>query len=216
KLLRGIADGYVGRPCNIAIGAVRVEELRVDIVRGISRIQPHRINPAVGCDSDGSEPMPFATIDWIIIDSHRSAEALAAIGAAREHHVRSAARTDAGYHVNVVIGSAARPIDSKEDLSGEPAGIDRAAKNQAAAHVNCGDLVKSWRDTRVLCVARPNAPKTAAGIPATDKKVAIARHIERSPLRRIGNADRSLPRCSAISRTTESSELASEGFGPKL
>src|SRR5207247_1620313 len=82
------------------------------------------------------------------------------IGAARKHHVRSAARADAGYHVNVVIGGAAGAIDSKENLAGEPAWIHRAAKNQVAAHVNCRDLVKSWRDTRVLCVARPNAPKT--------------------------------------------------------
>src|SRR5438552_16585750 len=160
--------------------------------------------------------MPFVRIDGVVVDPLRCTEGCPSIGAPRKHDVRSAARTDAGYHVNVVIGSAARPIDSKEDLSGEPAGIDRAAKNQAAAHVNCRDLVKSWRDTRVLCVARPNAPKAAARIPATDKKVAIARHIERSPLRRIGNADRSLPRCSAISRTTESSELASEYLRPDL
>ena len=34
--VKGIADRYVGRPGNTTIGAVRVEELRVDIIRGIS------------------------------------------------------------------------------------------------------------------------------------------------------------------------------------
>ena len=59
----GIAHSYVGRPGNTAIGAVGVEQLRVDVVRGISRIQPHRINPTVGRYSDGSEPMPFVRVD---------------------------------------------------------------------------------------------------------------------------------------------------------
>ena len=81
---------------------------------------------------------------------------------------------------------------------------------------HCRDLVKSWRDTRVLCVGRTNAPKTAAGIPAADEKIAIAGHVERAPLGRVRNADRSLPRCSGISPTTESSELTSGEFGPNL
>src|SRR5205823_5525654 len=106
--------------------------------------------------------MPFATIHWIIIDSHRRAEALAAIGAAREHHVRSAARADAGYHINVVIGGTAGAVDGKENLTGEPAWIDRATENEAAAHVDCCDLVKGWCDARVLRVGRADAPKTAA------------------------------------------------------
>src|SRR5205823_13271200 len=72
-------------------------------------------------------------------------------------------------------------------------------------------------DGRVLRVGRANTPKLAAdSSSAPNKKVSVSSHVERSPLRRIGNADRSLPRCSAVSRTTESSELASEGFGPKL
>src|SRR5438874_6464270 len=160
--------------------------------------------------------MPLVWIDRIIVNPLRCTESGPSIGAARKHHVRSAARADACYHVNVIIGGTAGAVDSKENLAGEPAWIHRAAKNQVAAHINRRDLVKSRRDTGVLCVGRPNAPEAAARIPATDKKVAIARHIERSPLRRVGNADRSLPRCSAISRTTESSELASGEFGPKL
>ena len=160
--------------------------------------------------------MPFVWIDRVIVDPLRCTEGGSSIGAARKHHIRSAARADACYHINVVIGGTAGAVDGKENLAGEPAWVDRAAKNQGAAHVNCRNLVKSGRDTRVLCVGRPNAPEAAAGIPATDKKVAIAGHIERSPLRRVGNADRSLPRCSGISRTTEPSELTSVEFGPKL
>ena len=37
----GIAHSYVRRPGHTAIGAVGIEQLRVDVVRGISRIQPH-------------------------------------------------------------------------------------------------------------------------------------------------------------------------------
>src|SRR5262249_43824481 len=83
-------------------------------------------------------------------------------------------------------------------------------------HVDCRDLVKSGRHSRVLCVARPNAPKTAAGISAADKKIAVACHIERSPLRSVRNADRSLPRRAAVGRSAESPKFAREKFGPKL
>src|SRR5262249_46583748 len=106
--------------------------------------------------------------------------------------------------------------DSKEDLASESAWIHCAAENQAAAHVDCRDLVKRWRDSRVLRVARADAPKTTARISAADEKIAIAGHVKRTPLRRIRDTNRSLPRCSAINRATESSEFASVDFGPKL
>ena len=162
--------------------------------------------------------MPFVRVDGIIVNPKGGTKSQATVRAAREHHIRAIAtkRADAGHHVSVVVSRAAGTVNSKEDLAGESAGIHRAAENEAAAHVDCSDLVKCWRDSRVLRVARADAPKTAARISAADEKIAIAGHIERSPLRRVGNADWSLPRCSVISRTTESSELASGEFGPKL
>ena len=162
--------------------------------------------------------MPFVRVDGIIVNPMRCTECCPSIGAAREHHVRAIAaeRADAGYHVNVVVSDAAGTVDSKEDLAGESAWIHRAAENKAAAQVDCRDLVKRWRNGRVLRVARPNAPEAATGIPAADEKIAIAGHVKRSPLRSVRNADRSLPRRSGVGRATESPELASGEFGPKL
>ena len=121
--------------------------------------------------------MPLVRVHGIVVDPMRCTERCPSIGAAREHHVRAIAaeRADAGYHVNVVVSGAAGAVDRKEDLAGESAWIHRAAENQAAAHVDCCDLVKRWRNSRVLCVTRPNAPEAATGIPAADEKISIAR-----------------------------------------
>ena len=89
--VKRIADSYVRRPGNTAIGAIGVEQLRVDVIRGISRIQPHRINPAIRRDADCAEPMPLVRIHRIVVDPMRRAKRCAAVSAAREHHVRSIA-----------------------------------------------------------------------------------------------------------------------------
>src|SRR5437879_13633463 len=128
--------------------------------------------------------MPFARVHWIVIDPLRRAEALSAIGAAREYHVCAVdtERSHTGYHVNVVVCRPARAINRQEHLSTKAVGIYRAAINDAAAHVDCGDLVKSGRDIRVPRVSRSNAPKNAAGIATADIEVAVGSHVERSPL----------------------------------
>jgi len=145
--------------------------------------------------------MPFVRVDGIIVNPVRCAERCPSIGAAREHHVRAIAaeRADAGDHVNVVVSGTAGAVDSKEDLASKSAWIYRAAENEAAAHVDCRDLVKRRRDSRVLRVGRADTPKTATRIPAADKQVTVAGYVERSPLRRVRNTYRSLPCCSAIS-----------------
>jgi len=98
--------------------------------------------------------VPLVRVDGIIVDPLRRAKARAAVGAAREHHVGpvSAGRSHAGYHVNVVISGAAGAINRQEDLPTKSAWIDGAAVNQAAAHVNCRNLVKSRGDSGVLRV----------------------------------------------------------------
>src|SRR5215831_10734882 len=123
--------------------------------------------------------MPFVGVDGIIVNPKRCTKGCPSICAAREHHVRAIAakRPHARYHVDVVVGGAAGAVDSKEDLAGEPAWIHRAAENDAAPHAYRCDLVKRRRHGRVLCVARANAPKTAAGIPGADKKIAVAGYV---------------------------------------
>src|SRR5438552_13848842 len=110
--------------------------------------------------------MPFARVHGIVIDPLRRAEALSAIGAAREHHICAVAteRSHAGYHVNVVVCRPVRAINRQEHLSTKAVGIYRATINDAAAHVDCGDLVKSRSDIRVPRGGRSNAPKSATRI----------------------------------------------------
>ena len=162
--------------------------------------------------------MPLVRVNGIIVNPMRCTERCPSIGAPREHHVRAIAaeRADAGDHVNVVVSGAVGTVNGNEDLAGESARIDCTSETKAAAQVDCRDLVKRWRDGRVLRVARPNAPEAATGIPTADKKIPIASHVKRTPLRRVGNTNRSLPCRSGVGRATESSELAGGEFGPKL
>src|SRR5262245_51187695 len=104
--------------------------------------------------------MPLGRVDVIIVNPMRCTERCPSIGAARKHHVRAIAteRADTGHHVNVVVSGTAGAVDRKEDLASESAWIHSAAENEVAAHVDCRDLVKRWRDSRVLRVARADAP----------------------------------------------------------
>ncbi len=99
--------------------------------------------------------MPLVKIHGIVVDSPRRAEALSAVGAAREHHVRSAAaeRLHAGKHINIVVCGAAGTVNCQEALPGKSSRINSAAKSQAAAKVHLSDLIKCWCDARVLRVA---------------------------------------------------------------
>ena len=160
--------------------------------------------------------MPLARVDRIVVDPHRRAEAGAAIGAAREHHVSPAARASAGYHVDVVVRRAAGAVDCQKDLAGKSPWIHRTAVNQAATHVDGRYLIKRGRDIRVLRVGRANTPKAAAAVPATDVEVPVAGYIECSPLRVVGNKNWCLPGRSTISGAAESTEIASVVVGPKL
>src|SRR5690349_17944695 len=119
--------------------------------------------------------MPLVSIHRIVIDSMRSTKGCTTISAAGEHYVRaiSPEGTNAGYHINVIVSRPARAVDRNENLARESAWIDSASKNQAATHIDCCNLVKRWRNSRVLCITRSNAPEAATGIPATDEKISI-------------------------------------------
>src|SRR5215472_13679041 len=162
--------------------------------------------------------MPLVRIHRIVVDSLSGAECCTTISAAGEHYVRaiSPEGTNAGYHVNVIVSRSTRAVDRNENLARESAWIDSASKNQAATHIDCCDLVKCRRNGRVLCVTRPNTPKAASGIPATDEKISIGGDVECSPLRSVRDADRRLPGGSAVRRAAKPAEFTSIKLGPEL
>ena len=162
--------------------------------------------------------MPLVRIHRIVVDSMRSTKRCTTISAAGEHYVRaiSPERTNTGYHVNVIVSRSARAVDRNENLARESAWIDSASKNQTTTHIDCCDLVKCRRNSRVLCVTRPNAPEAATGIPATNEKITIAGNVEGPPLRSVRNTDRRLPRGSVIGRATEPAKFAGGKLGPEL
>ena len=160
--------------------------------------------------------MPLARVNRIVINPVWRAESESAVGAANEHDVGPPTRAHARQHVNVVVSRATGAVNRQEHLAGQPARINRAAKNGAAAHVDCSDLVKCRRNIWVLRIGRTNAPETAPLVSAANVEVAVAGYIECPPDRTVRNVNWSLPRRSAISRTAEFSGGASEEASPKL
>lgn len=64
----------VRRPRHAAIGAVRIEQLRIEVIRSIPRVQPYRINPSIGSYSQGAKPVPFVMINGIVVYPVRRAK----------------------------------------------------------------------------------------------------------------------------------------------
>ena len=115
-----IAHCHIGRPGDAAIGAVRVEQLRVGVIGCVACIKPHAVDASIRRDRKRAEPVPLVRIDWIVVNPLWPAKALAAIGAAGEHHVRSATaeRLHAGEHVDIVVRGSAGPVNCQEALPG--------------------------------------------------------------------------------------------------
>jgi hypothetical protein len=65
------AHGDVRRPCDAAIRAKRIEQLRIRVIRSITRVQPHRIDPSIGGYRQRAKPVPLIVINGIVIDSVR-------------------------------------------------------------------------------------------------------------------------------------------------
>ena len=127
------------------IRAVRIEELRIGVVRGIARVEPNGIDPSIRRDRQRAEPVPFAVIDRIVVDPLRGAEGLSAVGAAHEHHVASgveAGRLHARHHVNIVIRAGARTVRRQENLPDQSFRIYRIKVIDDAAHVDLRALVE--------------------------------------------------------------------------
>ena len=45
-----VAHRNIGRPRIASVRAIRIEELRVGVVRGVARVQPNGINASIGRD----------------------------------------------------------------------------------------------------------------------------------------------------------------------
>src|SRR5438874_998537 len=148
--------------------------------------------------------MPFAGIDRIVIDPLRCAEACPAIGAAGEHHVGRATsgRHHTGQHIDVVDSRTTGAINRQEQLSVQSCWVD-SPTTDGATHVDWSDLIKNRRLAPDLRIARALAIKRGASAPATDKKVAVGGHIERSIYRPVRNIDRRLPGCPAVGGALE-------------
>lgn len=116
---KGSAHCYVRRPGNSAVGAVRIEELRIGVVCRIPGIQPQGINPSIGRYADRTEIVPFVMVNWVVIDPLRRAKGHTSVGAAHKHHVRAivgTGRLHAGHHVNVIVTRSARAVYRQECL----------------------------------------------------------------------------------------------------
>ena len=131
--------------------------------------------------------MPLTMVDGIVIDSARCAEAPSAVGAAHEHHVRSAGSASwlhTCQHVNVIVCRGTGTVHHQEYLSRQPFGIYQPARNYAAAEVDCSNLVKSWNQgPRSVALLGRMHQNWLLRIAAADKEIAVGVHIECSPER---------------------------------
>src|SRR6266446_1407517 len=158
--------------------------------------------------------MPLVRIDWVVIESLRSAKGLPAIGAAGKHHVGpTEIRCHASNHIDVIVSSTAGTVHCNERLPTESYSI-YSALNEIATQVDLSDLIKSRCLTSILCIAGTHAPKR--GPTSGEKKVAIGVHRHCPGIGRVGNIDRTQPGCPAVSGTVEFAEVASEKACPKL
>jgi len=131
----------------------------------------------------------------IVVDPDGRAEACAAVGATRNHHIRSVTVTRwpyAGQCINVVVSRPAGTVNPQELLACQSSGID-VPSNQATAKTNSRDLIKGWSHTRVLRIGRADAPEAASAIIAANKKITVAGYVKCSPTRRIRQAKGTLP-----------------------
>src|SRR5947207_15352303 len=112
--------------------------------------------------------MPLTMVDGIVIDSVRCAEASSAVGAAHEHHVRSAGSASwlhTCQHVNVIVCRGPGTVDRQQYLPRQPFWIYQPARNYVAAEVACSNMIKSSNDCPVLCATRPNARQQDPPVP---------------------------------------------------
>ena len=154
----------------------------------------------------------------IVIDANGRAKARAAVGAARNHHIRAvtvAGRSHTGQHIDVVIRRAPGAVNCQKDLAREAAWIDRPA-SEATAEVHCRNLVKRRRLVSNLRIRRADTPKATSAISAANEEIAITGHVERSPTCGVRQTERSLPCDTGVSGAVEQPTAACRSRAPRL
>lgn len=120
KRSKRITHRDVGRPCHTAVSAPGVEQLRIRVVRRVSRVQPYRIDTSIGRYRERAEPMPFVLINRIVRDPLRRAKGHSAVRAARKHDIAPVACAELlhrGKHIDIVVGSRAGAVYRQKDLA---------------------------------------------------------------------------------------------------
>ena len=205
--IKGIAHGDVRRPCDAAIRAERIEQLGIGVIRSVSCVQPHRIDPSIGGYRQRAKPVPLVVIDWVVINPVRRAKSQSTVCAAYEHHI--GAGSEAGWlytgdHVNIIVSETTGTVHCQERLARQAAWINCIAEIETAAKVDLSDPVKSGRDCRVLRIAGAKAPKWAGKVGrAADKEIAVCIHVRRSPDRRVRKKDWTHPCGPAVGGAAE-------------
>ena len=165
------------RPTVAAVGAIRIEELRICIVRGVSAIEPDDIDPSIRRDRKRAEPMPFGLIHRIIIDPDRRTKTQTAIRASNKHDVSAIVRgrgPDARQHINVIVCARAGTIDREKHLPDKSLRVDGVAHIYKATEIDSGALVECRHHGSILCVRRANAPNlTRVQIYSAQKQIAV-------------------------------------------
>src|SRR5213594_1525167 len=72
--IKRVAHRHVSRPCDAAIGAERIEELRIGVISSVPRVVPNGIEPSIRRYRKRAEPVPLTRINRVVIDSARRAK----------------------------------------------------------------------------------------------------------------------------------------------
>ena len=72
--IKRVANRHIGSPSDAGVSAIGIEKLRVRVVRGVSGVMPNRIQATIGRYSKGSEPVPLARVNRVVINLVRRTE----------------------------------------------------------------------------------------------------------------------------------------------
>lgn len=207
KRIERLTHRNVWRPTVSGVNAIRIEELRIRIVHGISAVEPDNIDPSIRSDCKSAEPMPLVRIHRIVVDPDGRAKALPSVSASNKHHVRAvirSSRLDTSQHINVIVRARPGPIDRQEYLPGQSGRIDYVARTDTAPQIDSGALIEDRDHGAVPRGGRPNTPNLACiEIHSAQEQIAGGVDIERSPRGRMRNVYWVEPTNAAIGRSRE-------------
>ena len=132
--IKRVAYRNIRRPGGATVCAPGIEQLAINVVDRVTRVQPHHINSSIGRYSECAEDVPLVRVYRVVIDSLRSAKGGSVVGATREHHVSTVVGTElfhACHHVDVIVSRRPGLIDRDERLSTKSYVIDSALNEVA-------------------------------------------------------------------------------------